>query len=237
MVNFEQPAYRNLRSIVRERTNRLVVWIGSGLSVPAGLPTWAELKQSLCTALLEKANTLDTPERMVTTNAVDQIRNMQDYWLAFQLLRKNLGPTTYREEIRRKFEPAETAKIPEAYGLVLGLPVSGMLTLNIDRLATRAFSIRFPGSALVEFSGKAVGNFVHVLKGSTPFLVNLHGICADESSWVFTRDELKDLLRVDSYRSFIEPVSAQEQLSSLGSPPMTSRLADTSNASLTRVST
>lgn len=129
---------------------------------------------------------------------------MQDYWLAFQLLRKSLGATTYREEIRRNFDPADTAIIPAAYGLTLKLPVSGILTLNLDRLATRAFSTRFPGRSLIEFSGKAAGNFVHVLKGATPFLVNLHGICADESSWVFTRDELKDLLRSDSYRSFID---------------------------------
>lgn len=43
-----------------------------------------------------------------------------------------------------------------------------------------------------------------MLKGAAPFIVNLHGIFADEASWVFTRDELKNLLRQEAYRAFID---------------------------------
>ncbi len=50
-----QRPYRELRSLIAEKTNKLVIWIGSGLSAAAGLPTWPELKSHLIDDLREKA--------------------------------------------------------------------------------------------------------------------------------------------------------------------------------------
>ena len=51
-----QRPYRELRSVIAEKTNKLVVWIGSGLSAAAGLPTWPELKNHLIEELRAKAD-------------------------------------------------------------------------------------------------------------------------------------------------------------------------------------
>lgn len=216
MFNKNQRSYQNLRSIVRERTNRVVAWIGSGLSVAAGLPTWNQLKEQLCGALEEKAESLEEEEKAYLKKRAKQIRDIQDYWLAFKLLRKALGQTSYRTEVRKKIDVAVSAPIPKAYQLILDIPVTGILNLNLDRLATRAFTEKNPGKTIVEFSGKNVGPYIHVLKGSTPFIANLHGISSDETSWVFTRDELRELLKKDEYHTFLTTCLASRTLVFLG---------------------
>lgn len=203
MFSDTQPAYRSLRSIIAERTNRLVVWLGAGLSVPAGLPSWSGLKETLCRALVDKASAADPSELALAKTRADQIRQEEDCWLAFQMLRDALGPATYRAAVRESLQPAETCEIPEAYSSILSLPVTGVMTVNLDRLATRAYTSMNPGKLVVEFGGFQAKQHTHILKGSTPFIVNLHGTSSDESSWVLTRDELRALLRQDGYKEFI----------------------------------
>lgn len=204
-MSFEkQPAFRRLRSIIAERTNRIVVWLGAGLSVPAGLPSWAGLKDNLCSALIDKVSDVGSGEAESVKKRAEQIRKTPDQWLAFQMLRDALGPTTYRATIRELLQAAETCTIPEGYFSILSLPVTGILTLNLDRLATRAYTCRKPGKLLVEFESSQAGQHLHVLKGSTPFIVNLHGTVSDEKTWILARDELRALLRQEGYKTFVQ---------------------------------
>jgi len=204
MFNSAQPAYKSLCGIIAERTNRIMVWIGAGLSRPARLPSWSGLKDDLCRALTDKATAGDGEETIIANKYLKQIEKMNDYWLAFQVLRAALGPATYRATIRESLRPANNCDVPSIYSQVLDLPVTGILNLNLDRLATRAFSQKHPGKMLVEFSGFDVGQHTHILKGATPFIANLHGIVADESSWVLAKDDLRRLLKAEDYQTFIK---------------------------------
>ena len=56
MFNVEQDLYKSLWNIISERTNRIVAWVGSGLSRSAGLPSWSELHDRLCDVLEGKAS-------------------------------------------------------------------------------------------------------------------------------------------------------------------------------------
>ena len=204
MFNAQQPGYQRLCAIIAERTNRILIWIGAGISRSAGLPSWEELKDHLCRKLSEKANTGEEEEKVLALKREAQIRAMGDYWLSFQLLRDALGHATYRSAIREALKNAEHCALPRNYGRVLDLPVTGILNLNIDRLATRAFTEKHPGKAVVEFSSFDIGQYVHVLKTSTPFIANLHGTAASESSWVLARDDLRRLLKHEDYKTFIQ---------------------------------
>lgn len=203
MFDQTQPSYRRLQSIIAERTNRLVIWVGAGLSMPAGLPSWSELKDTLCRTLVEKAPSDDPKEVEAAKKRADQARQEKDNWLAFQMLREAIGPATYRATIREAFNISENCKIPDNYSLILDLPVTGILNLNLDRLATRAYTKKRPGEQLIEFPGFQAGQYLHVLKGSAPFIVNLHGTLTDENSWVLTRDEMRALLQKDGYKEFV----------------------------------
>lgn len=203
-MNPDYPALRNLQSIISERTNRIVLWVGAGVSVPARLPTWSQLRRQLCVALEHKADASQAAEKESLRQRAKFAHEQADLWLAFQILKDSLGLTSYRHVIRESLAQAESCLIPPVFEALFSLPVTGILTLNLDRLATRAFTQNYPGRQLIEFDGGRVGNFSHVLKESSPFIVNLHGTVHDHSSWVFTKKELTLLLRSDAYRSFIK---------------------------------
>ncbi len=203
LFNNNQASYKDLRSIVRERTNRVVAWVGSGLSAEAGVPTWSELKARLCESLQNKAESSEEEEKAYLRKRAKQIIESPDYWLSFQLLRETLGKTTFRIEVRKNFDVVSNSLIPRAYKHILDIPVTGILNLNLDRLATRAFAEKNPGKVIVEFNGNRIGDYFHVLKNASPFIVNLHGFSSDETSWAFTRDDIKSLLKMEEYRSFL----------------------------------
>jgi hypothetical protein len=203
MFNDKQPGYKRLRSIVAERTNRIVIWVGSGLSIPADLPSWPKLQETLCQTLVDKDSSIGKEESDIAEKLVTQIRKKNDYWLTFQILREKLGAATYRSIIRESFKNAQNCQIPDNYLSILDLPMTGILSLNLDRLATRAYTGKNPGRPLIEFGGFQAAEYLHVLKGATPFIVNLHGTIEDESSWIFTRDDLRSLLSQEGYITFI----------------------------------
>ncbi len=211
-----QPGFLRLRSIIAERTNRIVVWIGAGLSIPAGLPSWSLLKEHLCTTLANKDVSLDPVHLANVNRRVAQIRESTDYWLSFDMLRQNIGHATYRAAIRESLKNADTCEIPENYLSIFDLPVTGIINLNLDRLATRAFTQRYPGKAVIEFGGFQAAEHSHVLKSSTPFIANLHGIQSDEKSWVLGRDQLRSLLKNEGYRSFVRSCLSSRTVIFLG---------------------
>lgn len=198
-----QDAYVQFREIARQRTTPVVAWVGSGLSVPAGLPTWPGLRQELIETAKGKVFTLSSDDREQAHARLTIAASSKEPWLAFELLKRVLGQTTYRETVRRVLGGAATASIPSAYLDLWHLKVSGVLTLNLDRLVTRAFTHLTPGAAPPEFSGHDTANWLHVLRTPHPFIVNLHGTVEDTSSWALSRDELHSLFATPGYDDFV----------------------------------
>jgi serine/threonine protein kinase len=205
--DFSQPAYENFRSLAAERTSAIVAWVGSGLSAPAGLPTWPGLRRRLFDAAEKKVNSFDPDEDI---NQLQRFKRLMEHaesepnhWIAFELFKKVLGMTSYRESIRSALNPAVTGEIPDGYMNLWKLRLSGLINLNLDRLATRAYTGSRPGKALQEFSGCETANWLHALKTTHPFIVNMHGILDDASSWVITKSELQSLFNTPAYDEFI----------------------------------
>jgi eukaryotic-like serine/threonine-protein kinase len=199
-----QDNYAHFRDIVAERTNPIVVWVGSGLSAPAGIPTWNTLRKSLCDTLLNKAKTFAEPDAEALRSAHSQAWYEKNLWVAFKILREALGRTTYAHAVREQLKKGVTAKIPDAYEAVWDLRPAGILNLNLDRLASRAYAELHPKKQLYEFNGADAGDHAYVLRSTViPFVANLHGVLDSENSWVFTYDDLKTLSRNSGYRHFI----------------------------------
>ena len=202
-----QSSYLSLRNIIAERTNGIVFWVGSGLSVEAGLPTWSEFRNELLKSLEEKIEQLDASHNLQDIaklkNAAVLIDKEQNNWRAFELLKKPLGATTWRARIREILRPNTSSNPPLVYKKLWQLQPHGMLTLNLDRLATRAYADVDPEPLLAEFSGNQVANYTHVLKRPHAFVCNLHGTVEDASSWILTHSELRYRLSDDGYKNFL----------------------------------
>ncbi len=197
-----QTSYINLRDILSERTQKVIAWIGSGLSCEANLPSWFELKKGVIDAFENKARSLAPDESDKLTQQCKEIKKVPDNWLAFQRL-KSLGETTYKDTMRELLRPSANCKIPKAYEFLWKLRISGLINLNIDRLATRAHK-SFVDSSVTEFNGGQIGSYMHVLQSPQQFILNLHGEYGDASSWVFTKTELEQLKRSPTYQQFIQ---------------------------------
>jgi serine/threonine protein kinase len=198
-----QDSYIAFRNIASERTSRIIAWVGSGLSAACGLPTWEGLRVALIKALENKALTLHPDERDSSIKECNEIKSIKDNWLAFERLKHALGETTFRETIRDSLKLAHTVPIPHTYNNLWRIRISGLLNLNIDRLATRARQSQTE-SAVIEFNGRRISDYLHILKSSPqPFILNLHGDYDDYSSWVLTRSDLNALRRTIGYVDFI----------------------------------
>lgn len=211
----EQDSYLSLREIVSAKIKPVVAWIGSGLSVPANLPSWGGLKTELIETLRNKAASFGGDEQTSMLNKADQISREKNNWTAFGRLRKELGPATYRQTIERALLPAGSAIPPENFSHLWRMGIRGVLNLSLDQLVTKAY---FQENQIMPevFNGKGAGNMLHILKKPQPFIANLHGTTNDFNSWVFTKDELKDLLKDDGYKSFIQNCAVSDTLLFVG---------------------
>lgn len=206
MFDVNQKNFQILAQIVADRTRTLLAWVGAGLSAPAGLPGWPKLREHLSSALQEKANNALPEEQKRIQGRLDDIRRQDDMWIAFRLLREELGQTSYQTSIREALAIADRAPPPKAYQSIWKLRLSGILNLNLDRLATRAFTdVHGTKNPITEFSGRDAGRFAHILQSPTsPFVANLHGIHSDAQSWVFTDEDLANLFSNEGYLALLQ---------------------------------
>lgn len=159
-----QEPYISLRNVIAERTQSIVIWAGSGVSASVGLPIWKNLKAQLLTKLKAKAETFDEDSKNKILTIVGIADKEANNWVAFEIIKNALGDTSWKESIREILGAGAQIKIPEVYSKIWKLRVSGILTLNLDRLATAAFVESNPHEDVIDFVGNRAGEFVHVLK-------------------------------------------------------------------------
>jgi serine/threonine protein kinase len=214
--NTNQPPYVDLRNRIAERTDSIVAWVGSGLSVPAGLPTWPQLKTALIKDLDQKAATLTGTDAAFLRAKMQVVAYEPNPWTAFEVLKEGLGEASFVTSIRRALGPALTSTIPSVYLKLWRLRVGGMLNLNLDKLASRAYSAVHAGGAVSEFNGRSAGDYVYLLKTPNPFIGHLHGTHDHASSWVFTKGDLRTLLKAEGYKTFVEACLASRTVVFIG---------------------
>lgn len=207
MFDKTQPAFQALRNIAAERTRQIVAFVGAGISVDAGLPSWHELKSELCGIARKTIEGLQNNQKLGALLEVAESES--NYWLAFQHLKKIVGETTFRSETRRLLTPDPNSNIPEIYRKLWKLrkkgSFRGFLTLNLDGFAARAYSLEYPGSRLSEFSGRSTSGYEQaILSTGMPFVGNIHGVLENEKSWVFSKDDLDQLFQDSGYLRLIE---------------------------------
>src|ERR1035437_3815744 len=163
---------------------------------------WTALKNRLIEAMERKIETYTDTERAHQTAKLATARSQSNPWLAFKMLRAQLGSTTYRDTIREAVRPADVAMAPASYRSLWKMRIRGLINLNIDRLATKAF-VETTAANPLEFTGKHGTSLGQLLKENRPFILNLHGHADDSSTWVFTKSELEALRAEPSYWDFI----------------------------------
>ena len=201
--NTDQNSYKDFRSLLKERTSGVVAWVGSGLSAPAGIPTWKGLRDRLIDELRNKMATLESDDANRTQEKIKKILLAESYWVAFDILKKALGKTTWRSVVRNALASNE---LPSEYNMLWRLGLHGVLTVNLDRLVTKSFLQVMRGSTPLEYSGSEISRAAQALGAPRPFIVNLHGSIDNSDTWVLTKSDLSKIQSNDGYATVIRSI-------------------------------
>lgn len=174
--------FDDLKHKISEDPTSFVVILGAGASIPAGLPSWEELKCTLYGALPE---IYETPAEL--EDAQNSIDTSPTPWIAFSRLKRHLGDVKYEKIISQSLE-RRNRPIPKLYQQIWQLNVSGIINFNIDKLAIDSYSEEYGRS--VDFAtGREPHKFRNFCSSSDKFIFYPHGIVSDASSWVFTETD------------------------------------------------
>ncbi|MFG6620628.1 SIR2 family protein [Sulfitobacter sp. 1A05707] len=207
LFNENHPAYKSLREILIEERRPIIFWLGAGASFDAGIPGWAQLRNLLADAAMERLRDIEGPEGDEAEAAVELAKVQRNLWGAFSTLKRYAGETTYRDEIRKHIAPKDNTQPPDVLKLIWSMPqVKGVITLNLDGLEEKAHRFERQSEMPDVFTGANIKQHVSTIGSHRPFIARLHGHHSDYSSWVFTEDEISNLLRDPGYRAAIDLV-------------------------------
>ncbi len=205
LFNPNQGSFLRLGRRYAERTKDIAFWIGAGISQPAGLPSWSELRDILADEAKQELLTAEASKVDEIEDRLERLGSDASLWDSFETLRDVLGAAKYRSAIREVFEKAERVDPPRVYEELWKLDgVKSVLTLNIDGMARRSHRLIRSHEDSMEFSGKDAGPYIHRVSQRKPFIANLHGVHENADSWVFTKGDLSHLLSNSQYRQFID---------------------------------
>ncbi len=172
---------------------------------PCGAPQLANIAKKILSEANTYINGLSQDQQKEKRSQYKSIESIDNPWIIFDKLESILGPNGFEAAIKRNLSLALKCQVPNVYTELWKLGISGFLTLNIDRLASRGFHEANIGENLVERSGfdvrALIGNITTV--GSGRFIANLHGVFEDPQTWVFTETRRKALFSDQRYTEFV----------------------------------
>lgn len=176
----EDPALDELRDAYR--AGNLVLLVGRGVSVAAGLPSWAQLVEHL----VERARTAQ-----VEASRLDEIADLsrrRQFIEALSAAKHALGKAEFCSVVEQRLKDRSFKPPPVARAVAALTPhLHAVLTTNLDHLLERALGGDWPMLA------RATDDIAQ----RSQFILKLHGTLLDRSTWVLTRDEYDRALYAD----------------------------------------
>ena len=166
--------YLDLTEAVRRQ--QVVPFVGSGMSVLCGLPTWAEfLKQ---TAEYAQCDQLE----------LDQLICCSSFEEAADLLSISMNPTLFAERVEHNLRINDSSYINGAVCLLPNLFPDLVLTTNLDNVLEHLYRLcNVPFSHTL--SGSKLSYYQQLKNPAERFLIKLHGDYQDQEGRVLLSNE------------------------------------------------
>jgi hypothetical protein len=161
--------------------NRLVVFVGAGVSAAGGLPSWSGLIQRVLADARATASTAELPaldEAEAALTRGDLIRALGEVQATTTSAVFNRAVSRALDDSRHPV-PALAQAIAD-----LAPTLHAVVTTNLDRFLERAFAGNWPSFTLPHLD---LGQQKH-------YILQLHGNRIDRGSWVLSEREYEDLL-------------------------------------------
>lgn len=164
----------------RRRDKNLIPFVGAGMSIPLGLPSWTKLIDFI-------AAELDFDPQVFRLSGDN--RQLAEYYVE---VKGGIGPL--RSELDRLFDPADAdIKASRSHEALVRLELPLVYTTNYDRIIERAFELH--GSACHTVGN--IGDLMTAPQGVTQ-VVKFHGTFSDDESLVLTESSYFDRLEFES---------------------------------------
>jgi hypothetical protein len=150
---------------IEATSGRLALFLGAGLSMAAGLPSWSNLLAQLG----QRAGMSEAELKGLAS--LDDLLDQATY------LERKLTGTTIGEEIQAIFDPYQHYSLGHA--LLAALPVHEVITTNYDRLFDAAWGL-VDGEGISVLPG-------HIKPDTRRWLLKMHGCISDPARIVLTR--------------------------------------------------
>ena len=184
-----------------------IAFIGSGLSVPAGLPSWRQLLEAM---IKEGEN-----EGLIKDG--DQLRAelKKDHFLEVsEYVRFRLGPHFYGSVVRQLIDkPSEPT---DAHEMIVDTPYRAIITTNYDKLLETAYTLKHRRTPrkITWSQPESLGS---VLYEDAFFIFKLHGDVDNIESIVLSRRDYDDVMfRNPHIRTFLQAILMTSTLLFIG---------------------
>ena len=179
-INASRDNFNQLVRIIQK--GKVVPFIGSGLSAPTGLPTWAKY-------LLDLASELSIKEE------ISDYINKSEFEEVAQFISEKMGATNFNSRVDSKFVSI-SKKIKGIINSIPKLTNGTIVTTNFDSLIEEVFLNC--GIRLEVIYGKEDKEFHRSFAKGDDYLLKLHGSVNDTNSRVFTKSEYESAYLDDS---------------------------------------
>jgi hypothetical protein len=162
--------------------NRLVAFVGAGVSAAGGLPSWTGLIQHVLADARAAATAAEFPaldEAEATLTRGDLIRALGE-------VQASTTSTIFNRAVSRALDDSRHPVVPTLAQAIASLAptLHAVVTTNLDRFLERAFSGNWPSFTLPRLD---LGQQKH-------YILQLHGNRIARDSWVLSEREYEDLL-------------------------------------------
>ncbi|HEX8290555.1 MAG TPA: SIR2 family protein, partial [Pyrinomonadaceae bacterium] len=180
--------------VKRLQQRKCVLFVGSGLSAAAGLPTWRGLLEDI-TGWAERHQ-----PGAVSVADVKALLAKDKFVEVAQHLRDVLGPDGLQRALAERLD-VESLPLPAVHQLVARLPFRAIITTNFDQLIERAYGHRIPVATQLDAEKLAE----YIGDPDQLFLLKAHGDVSRAATIVLAEQEFSRLINRDEVfkRSFI----------------------------------
>ena len=196
----------NKKSIPQElidsfNKGRCAIFIGAGLSIAAGLPSWRSLIEELITLAKEKAN--------LSSKRINNLRSLLSKESKFLLLAEELRevlPNEINKYIIERFEDSNI-KPTNTHLKLMRLPYRFLITTNYDSLLEKAF-VQVKKEDYTSFTYEDPASINYAIHTGKEFILKAHGDAKKApQNIIFTeKDYRKILYRERGYQSILEVI-------------------------------
>lgn len=180
------------------RNGKCALFVGAGLSVGAGYPSWDGLLSRLIDAC---SRGRDIPKHKAA-ELRRLLKHPDRYLMVAQELSDRFGEEVFRSELVKEFSAA--LKPTQAHLELAKIPFRLVVTTNYDRLIETAYATVHPGEIPNTYTYRDAADFADALWKGEYFILKAHGDVGRKATIVVTeRDYRSAIYRAPGYRAVL----------------------------------